>query len=251
MELERRFIEKRDFAQARRGYDPEQVDGHLRAIAEAVDQLRTSAPAATLAGTAAQRIEGIVSAAEASAREIEERAEADAAACRQQADAEAVEHVQRAEEVANGLTERATHLQRQVDELIEQLRGAADGIGDLLRGGAEGLRGEVGAMQDELASVRDKRAAAGSDPGPALDLVTREEPAQELDFDRLDLGDPAPVAAVAQGGGGQAAEGARLIALNMALSGTPREETDRYLRENFDLDGQDDLLDDVYAKAGS
>ena len=31
------------------------------------------------------------------------------------------------------------------------------------------------------------------------------------------------------------AEGARLIALNMALNGTPREETDRYLSENFQL----------------
>jgi hypothetical protein len=45
-------------------------------------------------------------------------------------------------------------------------------------------------------------------------------------------------------------EGIRLIALNMALSGTPREETGRYLRENFDLDEPDDLLDEVYAKAG-
>jgi hypothetical protein len=36
----------------------------------------------------------------------------------------------------------------------------------------------------------------------------------------------------------------------MALSGTPREETARYLRENYDLENQDALLDDVYAKAG-
>ena len=33
-------------------------------------------------------------------------------------------------------------------------------------------------------------------------------------------------------------EGARLIAFNMALNGTPREETERYLRDNFDLDGR-------------
>ena len=42
-------------------------------------------------------------------------------------------------------------------------------------------------------------------------------------------------------------EGARLIALNMALNGTPREETDRYLAENFDLADRDALLDEVYA----
>ena len=47
---------------------------------------------------------------------------------------------------------------------------------------------------------------------------------------------------------GEGAEGARLIALNMALNGTPREETARYLEENFDLDNQDAILDEVYAR---
>ncbi len=42
-------------------------------------------------------------------------------------------------------------------------------------------------------------------------------------------------------------EGARLIALNMALNGTPREETARYLSENFQLPNRDGLLDEVYA----
>ena len=42
-------------------------------------------------------------------------------------------------------------------------------------------------------------------------------------------------------------EGARLIALNMALNGTPREETDRYLAENFELDDRAALLDEVYS----
>jgi DivIVA domain-containing protein len=42
-------------------------------------------------------------------------------------------------------------------------------------------------------------------------------------------------------------EGARLIALNMALNGTPREETNRYLAENFNLANREGLLDEVYA----
>jgi DivIVA domain-containing protein len=42
-------------------------------------------------------------------------------------------------------------------------------------------------------------------------------------------------------------EGARLIALNMALNGTPREETERYLAENYDLADRQRLLDEVYA----
>jgi hypothetical protein len=43
------------------------------------------------------------------------------------------------------------------------------------------------------------------------------------------------------------AEGARLIALNMALNGEPREATDKYLAENFNLGDRDKLLDEVYA----
>ena len=45
-------------------------------------------------------------------------------------------------------------------------------------------------------------------------------------------------------------EGARVIALNMALNGSTREETGRYLAENFELDDPEALLDDVYARAG-
>ena len=48
----------------------------------------------------------------------------------------------------------------------------------------------------------------------------------------------------------EGAEGARLIALNMALNGTPREETARYLEENFDLNNADAILDEVYARVG-
>ena len=36
----------------------------------------------------------------------------------------------------------------------------------------------------------------------------------------------------------------------MALNGTPREETARYLEENFDLEDQDAILDEVYARVG-
>ncbi len=66
------------------------------------------------------------------------------------------------------------------------------------------------------------------------------EPAQSNGFDQ-------PQAA-SQGGD---AEGARLIALNMALNGTPREETARYLSENFHLADAGGLLDEVYASVES
>jgi hypothetical protein len=36
----------------------------------------------------------------------------------------------------------------------------------------------------------------------------------------------------------------------MALNGTPRADTDRYLAEHFVLDDREALLDEVYARAG-
>jgi hypothetical protein len=45
-------------------------------------------------------------------------------------------------------------------------------------------------------------------------------------------------------------EDARLVALNMALNGTPREETERYLAENFRVHDRRGLLDEVYASVG-
>jgi hypothetical protein len=36
----------------------------------------------------------------------------------------------------------------------------------------------------------------------------------------------------------------------MALTGSPRDETARYLSENFQLDNPEALLDEVYARVG-
>ncbi|HEY3759716.1 MAG TPA: DivIVA domain-containing protein [Solirubrobacteraceae bacterium] len=62
---------------------------------------------------------------------------------------------------------------------------------------------------------------------------------------------PAPPVAAAQAAGATAAstdlDGARLIALNMALNGESREQADRYLQENFQLSDRSKLLDEVYA----
>jgi hypothetical protein len=42
-------------------------------------------------------------------------------------------------------------------------------------------------------------------------------------------------------------DGARLVALNMALNGDSREQTDRYLAENYEVPDRAKLLDEVYA----
>lgn len=206
MELQRANIEKRDFPQAKRGYDTDAVDGHLRAIADAVEQLKSAQPQqASLAGTAASRVEAIVAAAETSAREIEEKARA-----------EADERVKSADASVAQVVARAQELQAEVAELVQRV---------------STLNSTV-----EPAAVEAAAAAPEAEPEP----VSQPEPEHKPE--------PAPQAKKADGG---ASEGARLVALNMALSGTPRDETARYLQENYELVDADDLLDDVYARAGS
>jgi DivIVA domain-containing protein len=113
--------------------------------------------------------------------------------------------------------------------------------------------GEVhDAPSDELT---EPTFAAGFSPDPVSEAPAAEaspEP-EAAEFDSV-VGDgghsngfdqPPPVQQ------GADAEGARLIALNMALNGTPREETARYLSENFHLSDAGGLLDEVYASVES
>jgi hypothetical protein len=88
---------------------------------------------------------------------------------------------------------------------------------------------------------------------PALEPETASVETETVEA-RVEVAAPAqgpePVASGVGGGlsdGAEDTEGARLIALNMALNGTPREETDRYLAENFKLRDRAALLDEVYA----
>ena len=225
MELERGQIQKRDFSQARKGYDPDEVDRHLRAVAEAVEKLKSAPPQATLAGAAAARVEAIVAAAEVSAREIEDKARADATA-----------QVAEAKDAVDGLVAQAATLQARMDEIAAAL-------------------GEAKMAVDAMAAETKALAAQPSEPAAPEPAATEPEPKPEpepAEPEPEPEPEPAAAAPARKGdGGGSAGEGARLIALNMALSGTPREETARYLRENFDLDDEDGLLDDVYARVGS
>jgi DivIVA domain-containing protein len=241
MELERRYIERRDFPPTRRGYDPDEVDRHLRAIAEAVEALKSSTPqTATLANTAASRVESIVAAAEGSAREIEEKARTEASEIRAQAERDAAEKVNRGAEMVDRLFTRATELQKEIGELLERVGGLKSAV-DTIRTDFDEVAPAPPAAKPKRApsdpALRQPAQARAAAPEPAV--AAKPEPASQ----EQDGGD--------RKGSSGASEGARLIALNMALSGAPREETARYLRENFNLNEQDDLLDEVYAKAGS
>jgi len=82
------------------------------------------------------------------------------------------------------------------------------------------------------------------DPEPEID--PEPDPAPEPDAPAVES-PPAEAAPPDRRASEGDVEGARLIALNMALNGQSRDETDTYLRENFDLDDRVALLDEVYA----
>jgi DivIVA domain-containing protein len=210
--VDRDAIERHDFPVGRRGYDQEAVDSHLRRVADEFEALRGRAPAGPAPSP-------LAAGASEQVRLILEAAEASAAELRADAGREASGHVARVQDAAGGMLSRLDELERELGGLLDALRKS----GERLNEGLERLQAQAGELG----------AAAGEEPA---------EPADGLE--------PADVVAAGNGAPADADEaGARLIALNMALSGTPREETARYLAEHFQLADADALLDDVYERA--
>jgi cell division septum initiation protein DivIVA len=98
------------------------------------------------------------------------------------------------------------------------------------------------AAEAEGAEGAEAEAPDGYDEGEAV-VEVDEVDVIEVEEGAADEQEPS----AAGDDGSDDTEGARLIALNMALNGTPREETDRYLAENFKLGNREGLLDEVYA----
>jgi DivIVA domain-containing protein len=102
-------------------------------------------------------------------------------------------------------------------EKLDRLQGELDRLLGGLKATADTLSDTLG----ELSRDRETLAAAVAPSGPPS---TGERSADEA--------------------------GARLVALNMALEGTPRAETARFLAEHYELADLETLLDDVYTSAG-
>lgn len=196
-------------------------------------------PKQSAAATAAEKVRAIVEAAERSAAELEAEAREDAARIRAEAERQAETRLTRALEAAARIAERAGELERQV----------------------AAVRASIAALVRELEELHDeptRSAAATQDPAAVAAVREGEPVASVAAADERDDVDEKIAEAEATAARepdianpvGSLGEGARVIALNMALRGTPRDETARYLAENFELDDPDALLDDVYARAG-
>jgi DivIVA domain-containing protein len=278
--LDRQSIEKKDFPIGRRGYDPEAVDVHLSALADEIDELKRSARrrSETLASSASEQVRAIVEAAETSAADIQRQAEdeareirsdatSEAQRTREQASDQAREYVGRVSESTAVMLQRLDAMESELGALIESLRTGSNRLNadlQLLEGNLTELteasaprpRFERDASLDAGAEAGAGARAGAVEPVRESDVFEEQAAIAEVDHAAAVTEPPlelqAAVAAEAApepvaGDGVDDTEGARLIALNMALNGTPREETERYLAENFRLSDRRGLLDEVYA----
>lgn len=269
MALDRQSIEKKDFPIGRRGYDPEAVDAHLASLADEVDELKRSARrrTETLASAASDQVRAIVEAAESSAGDIQRQAEEDARDIRAEATSEAQRTREQASEQAREYVARVSESTAVMLQRLDAMESELGALIESLRTGSNRLNADVQLLEGNLADVTEaattrprfepdadayaERPVAADEPDVAV--VYEETEVEEVDDEppvdkSPTLETPEPAADEEESPeDGDDTEGARLIALNMALNGTPRDETDRYLADNFKLADRRGLLDEVYA----
>ena len=153
------------------------------------------------------------------------------------------------------------HLRRVADEIERRPASLAEGTSSQVRSIIEAAEASAQQLRDdagrEASGHVDRVEDAAKDMLGKLDRLQAE-------LDRLlgglkataetltgTLGGAvAPSAPPSVGERSDDEAGARLVALNMALEGTPREQTATYLAQHYALADVDGLLDDVYASAG-
>ena len=282
MTLDRQSIEKRDFPIARRGYDPAGVDAHLARIADDLDQLRRETDRAAtggVAGSASTHVQAIVEAAESTAErllreaqaeagELRERAAGDAQRARQEALEESREHVAKVGEQTTRMLQRVEAMDTELGGMIENLRtGVNRLVADLalLEGNIADLHEQHGGVAPVSSGASlTKEVASSFSPGPETDAdVVATETDPEVD---AAIAEPAPTADAGDAGlaelddldletvdepSGEGADrdqeaSARLIALDLALGGSDRDDIKEELEQLFTLPDVDRLLDDVF-----
>src|SRR6185312_9164416 len=262
VEFDRQSIERRDFPIGRRGYDPAAVDAHLRELAAEVEELQRAAASGkadlSLASSAGNQVQTIIEAAEAAAADIERNAQENARAVRDAANRDAERTRDEALEKARAQVAAVAQVSATLLERVGSMDAEVNALVASLRAGAGRLAADLSAVEAGMGELYGATSARNIDLDPEPVPAQAQAPAQGAFETALDSALSAPTAAppvqtapepVAEAApaGGADLDGARLIALNMALNGEPRTETERYLAENFELPDRLKLVDEVYA----
>lgn len=261
VDFDRQAIERRDFPIGRRGYDPAAVDAHLRALAAEFEELQRAAASGggdlSLASTAGSQVQSILEAAESAAADIERNAQEAARQVRDAANRDAERTREEALEKARAQVAAVAQVSATLLERVGSMDSEVNALIASLRAGAGRLAADLTAVEagmGELYGAASGRPAMAAEPEPPsrfeaeLDSALAAQPAAAPPpaAPQQPLVEAAPVEEAPTQGGADL-DGARLIALNMALNGESRSDTERYLAENFQLPDRLKLIDEVYA----
>ena len=116
----------------------------------------------------------------------------------------------------------------------------ADGTSELYES-IDQVRAQAAALQESLASVRaaDDTVTVPGDLIERLDAGIKRARAEIAEMQSR-------LSAQPNGAGLDDADRAGMIALNMALNGAPRTETDRYLEQTFGLPDRERIVEAAY-----
>ena len=233
-------IQRSDFPTVRRGYEPDAVDAHLRHVADEVEALRCrAAPSRRRPPRRCRR----------SSRPPRRPP----TSCAPRPGRRRSEHVHRVSTAARELLERLGAMHDELGSMMDRLREEAGRLSAELRTLERDVVELAPPVEDEPTSLLPSAPeVAGAGAGGLRGGRAPEEPVE---------GTPETAAGKARSKRGRAKaepqakpddeEAARLVALDMALAGTPRDETEQYLAEHYTLADPGAILDDVYALAGS
>jgi hypothetical protein len=239
---------------------------------------------ASVASTAGTHVASIIQAAETAAAEIERQALENARQAREDADRDAERTRQEAIDRAREHVTAVAQVTARLIEHVGSMDGEMGALVESLRAGAGRLAADLSAVESgmselyDAASGRNGAAAEPAQPAHFESAPARQyesapqqyepaapqqyEPAAPQQYEPAAPQSPfeaeldsalgtAPSQAGAQAPAGEAGagdvDGARLIALNMALNGESRADTERYLAENFQLPDRLKLIDEVYS----
>jgi hypothetical protein len=248
--MDRQAIERRDFPIVRRGYDPSSVDVHLRTLAGEIEELRRQASGAgrdSLASAAGAQVQAILEAAQASAQAIESEAATQAARGRGGATGDARRTRERAVATAQECVAAVTAATEALLQRVGTMDGETRTLVESLRGGAGQLVGDLEALSVEMGALYDAAAGRSGGSVAATSATPASADAPSASADAAPSAQNGAAAEQVAAPDRSDLDGARLVALNMALNGDSREDTDRYLAESFDVPDRERLLDEVYA----
>jgi hypothetical protein len=167
-------------------------------------------------------------------------------------------------ELRNQVAEARRRLDAEVDERLRRLRGVTDSLVERAESVSLELDGLAAALRDAAAdSAETANAPLGGhldgapEPPEAVETAVSPAPSSIEELEAELGGAPPPEAyrptivarpAAAAVAAEPPSDAARLVAVEMALAGSSRDDVDRHLRSAYNVGATGDLLDDVFGR---